>query len=76
MGSQPDPYQGKADDSEEEPGTSTQGDRRGIGSGIRRKIHRDNVGKILVAAGPGSNLHRLLERGEKPKDRRATRIGE
>jgi hypothetical protein len=47
-----------------------------MGSGIRRKIHRDNVGKILVAAGPGSNLHRLLERGEKPKERSATRIGE
>ena len=38
-----------------------------------RKDSQDNVGKILVAAGPGSNLHRLLERGYQPKEGRATR---
>jgi hypothetical protein len=47
--------------------------RRGRGPGITGKTLRDNVGKIPVAAGPGSNLHRLLERGYKPKEGRATR---
>jgi hypothetical protein len=32
----------------------------------------NNGEKILVAAGGGSNLQRLLERGEEPKERRAT----
>ena len=41
-----------------------------------RKDSQDNVGKILVAAGAGSTLQRLLERGDEPKERRATGIGE
>ena len=36
---------------------------RGMGSGIRRKILRDNVGKVLLAAGADSNRHRLRELG-------------
>ena len=63
---------GKAEDAEEEPGKCTQWDRRGMGSGIAGQIRRNNVGKILVAAGAGSNLHRLLKRGPVPKERSAT----
>jgi len=37
--------------------------RRDRGPGTQGRIHRDNVGKILLAAGAGSNLQRLLERG-------------
>jgi hypothetical protein len=48
------------------------GTRRGMGSGITGQIRRNNVGKIPVAAGAGSNLHRLLKRGQLPKERRAT----
>jgi hypothetical protein len=36
-----------------------------MGPGIRGKIRRDIVGRIPVAAGAGSNLRRLLERGQK-----------
>jgi len=36
---------------------------RGMGSGIRRKVLRDNVGKVLLAAGADSNRHRLRELG-------------
>jgi hypothetical protein len=35
---------GKVDDAEEETGTCTPWDRRGMGSGNRRKILRNNVG--------------------------------
>ena len=55
---------GKADDIEEETGTSTRWDRRGRGPGIWGKICRDRVGKMPLAAGAGSNLQRLSERGE------------
>jgi hypothetical protein len=33
------------------------------GPGIQGRIHRDNVGKVLVAAGADGNLRRLLKRG-------------
>jgi hypothetical protein len=62
-GSRPSAFQGKADDTGEETGKRTLWDRRGRGPSIRGKIRRDNVGKILWAAGAGSNLPRLLERG-------------
>ena len=55
---------GKAVDIEEETGRSTRWDRRGRGPGIWGKICRDRVGKMPLAAGAGSNLHRLSERGE------------
>jgi hypothetical protein len=61
-GSRPVALMGKADDTEEETGTCTPWDRRGMGPGIRRKILRDNVGNIPPAAGADSNLPRLLER--------------
>jgi hypothetical protein len=48
---------------EEETGKSTLGTRRGRGPSIQGKIRRDNVGKIPLAAGAGSNRGRLLERG-------------
>ena len=57
-------FMGKADDTEEETGKSTLWYRRGKGPSIQGKIRRDNVGKIPLAAGAGSNLRRLLERGE------------
>jgi hypothetical protein len=57
--------QGKADDTDEVTGISSLWDRRGMGPSIRGKIRRDNVGIIPVAAGAGSNLQRLLERGQK-----------
>ena len=38
---------------------------RGTGPGIWGRIRRDNVGRIPVAAGAGSNLQRLHERGQK-----------
>jgi len=41
------------------------GTRRGTGPGIWGRIRRDNVGRIPVAAGAGSNLQRLHERGQK-----------
>jgi hypothetical protein len=53
---------GKADDTAEETGKCTLWDRRGIGSSIQGKILGDNVGKIPLAAGAGSNQLRLLER--------------
>src|SRR5713101_8201559 len=59
---------GKADDIEEETGKSTRWDRRGRGQGIWGQICRDRVGKMPLAAGAGSNLARLLERGEEPKE--------
>jgi hypothetical protein len=45
------------------------------GQGTRqlRKESQNNVEKIPMAAGASSNLQRLLERGEEPKQRRATR---
>jgi hypothetical protein len=54
---------GKADDTEEETGKCTLWDRRGMGSSIQGKIHRDNVGKLPWAAGTECNLQRLFERG-------------
>jgi hypothetical protein len=42
-----------------------------MGSGIPGKILGDNVGKIPLAAGAGSDLRRLLEPSEKLKERRA-----
>jgi hypothetical protein len=72
-GSRPIECLGKAADTEEETGKCTRWDRRGRGPGIRGQICRDNVGRIPVAAGAGSNLRRLHERGQKPKSRRATR---
>jgi len=62
-GSQSSAAQGKADDTDEETGTSSLWDRRGMGPGIRGKIRRNNVGKVPPAAGADGNLHRLLERG-------------
>src|ERR1700682_461775 len=47
------------------------GTRRGRGPGIWGKICRDRVGKKPLAAGAGSNLQRLSDRGEKPKEGRA-----
>jgi hypothetical protein len=61
-GSRPTPLLGKADDTEEETGRRTPWDRRGKGPGIRGRIRRDNVGKIPLAAGAGSDLQRLLKR--------------
>ena len=62
----------KADDTEEEPGMCTQRNRRGMGSSITGKIRKNNVGRVPVAAGAGDNLQRLLARGQKPKEGRAT----
>jgi hypothetical protein len=59
----PNAFVGKADDAEEETGTCTPWDRRGMGSGNRRKILRHNVGKVLLAAGADSNRQRLRELG-------------
>src|ERR1035438_4697862 len=64
-GSRPTPLLGKADDAEEETGKSTSRYRRARGPGIRGKICRDNVGKIPLAAGTGSNLQRLLRSEER-----------
>jgi hypothetical protein len=61
-GSRPTPLLGEADDTGEETGERTRWDRRGKGPGIRRKIRRDNVGKVPRVAGAGSNRQRLLER--------------
>ena len=58
-----DSERGKADDAEEETGRCTPRYRRDRGLGTQGRIHRDNVGKVPWAAGAGSNLHRLLERG-------------
>ena len=58
-----DSVRGKADDVEEETGMCTPRYRRGRGPGTQGRIHRDNVGKVPLAAGAGSNLQRLLERG-------------
>jgi hypothetical protein len=58
-----DSERGKADDVEEETGTCTLRNRRDRGPGTQGRIHRDNVGKVPSAAGAGSNLQRLLERG-------------
>jgi hypothetical protein len=43
-----------------------------LGHGLRhlRKDSQNNVGKVPLAAGAGSNLQRLLKRGEQPKKRR------
>lgn len=60
-GSRPLPLLGKADDMGEETGKSTLWDRRGMGPDIRGKIRRDNVGKVPLVAGAGSNRQRLLE---------------
>ena len=49
--------------------------RRGKGPGIRGRIRRDNVGKIPLTAGAGSDLPRLLERSESPKEGRVRGIG-
>ena len=48
----------------EETGKRSLWDRRGTGSGIQGKIFRDKVGKNPLAAGAGSHLQRLPERGE------------
>ena len=61
---------------EEETGMGTPRDRRGRGPGTQGRIHRDNVGKVPPAAGAGRNLQRLLERGFRPKERRASGIDE
>jgi hypothetical protein len=58
-----DSVRGKADDAEEETGRCTPRNRRGRGPGTQGRIHRDNVGKVPPAAGAGSNLQRLHERG-------------
>jgi len=63
-GSRPKRLVGKADDTDEETGKCSLWDRRGTGSSISGKICRDNVGKNPLAAGAGSNLQRLPERGE------------
>jgi hypothetical protein len=62
-GSRPTLLLGKADDTKEETGKCTSWDRRGMGSGIGRKILRDNVGNMPLAAGDDSDLQGLLERG-------------
>jgi hypothetical protein len=61
-------WPGKADDTGEETGKCTQWDRRGRGSGSRRKVRRDNVGNIPSAAATDDKLQRLPER--KPNGRR------
>jgi hypothetical protein len=58
-----DSERGKADDVEEETGMCTPRNRRGRGPGTQGRIHRYNVGKVPLAAGAGSNLQRLHERG-------------
>jgi len=58
-----DSERGKVDDVEEETGMCTPRNRRDKGPGTQGRIHRDNVGKVPPAAGAGSNLQRLLERG-------------
>ena len=63
-GSRPKRLVGKADDTDEETGKCSLWDRRGTGSSISGRIFRDNVGKNPLAAGAGSNLQRLPERGE------------
>ena len=68
-----DSVRGKADDVEEETGMCTPRNRRDRGPGTQGRIHRDNVGKVLLAAGAGSNLQRLLERGL--GRRRGERVG-
>jgi hypothetical protein len=50
------------------------GTRRGRGPGIWGKICRDRVGKNPLVAGAGSNLQRLSDRGEEPKEGRARRV--
>src|ERR1019366_124588 len=68
-----DSVRGKADDVEEETGRCTPRDRRDRGPGTQGRIHRDNVGKVPLAAGAGRNLQRLLERGL--GRRRGERVG-
>ncbi len=74
-GSRPTPLLGKAEDTGEETGKRTLWDRRGMGPGIRGKIRRDNVGKVLLAAGAGSYLPRLHERGYGRRSGEPERIG-
>ena len=69
----PDSVRGKADDVEEETGRCTPRDRRDRGPGTQGRIHRDNVGKVPLVAGAGSNLQRLLARGF--GRRRGERVG-
>ena len=69
-GSRPKKGLGKADDIGEETGKCTRWDRRAWGPGIWEKTCGDNIGNIPLAAGADGNLHRLLKRGYKPKDRR------
>ena len=64
---------GKADDTEEETGKSFLWNHRGAGPHIQGKIHRDNIGKIPVAAGAGSNLQDSSYEAQKPKEGRANR---
>ena len=61
---------------EEETGICTPRDRRGRGPGTQGRIHRDNIGKIPLAAGAGRNLQRLPRTRLRPKERRASGIDE
>ena len=59
----PNQLMGKADDWEEETGRCTPRERRDRGPGRPGRIPRDNVRKVLLAAGADGNLQRLLSRG-------------
>jgi hypothetical protein len=65
---------GKADDTGEETGTSTRWDPSGQGTRHLGKDLQNRVGKNPLAAGAGSNLKRLSDRGEESKEGRARRV--
>src|SRR5262249_25303125 len=67
------PPKGKADDIGEVNRRMHPMGPPGQGTRQPRKDSQNNVEKILMAAGASSNLQRLLERGEEPKQGRATR---
>jgi hypothetical protein len=61
---------GKAKAAEEEPGMSTQRDRRGRGSGIRRKILRITSGRSHGQQGLVITCKDSSNEAKKPKERR------
>ena len=58
---------GKADDSREETSIGTLRTCRGRDPSTQRKIHGDNVGKVLIPAGAGSKLQRPNAQGDNPR---------
>ena len=70
-----DRVRGKADDVEEETGRCTPRDRRDRGPGTQGRIHRDNVGMVLPAAGGWSQPAETPRTRLRPKERRASGIG-